>query len=342
MTKAIDVAILGATGEVGQTLLEILHSRDLPVGKIYPLASQNSSGQEVSFGNKTLEVIDAATFDFNKVKLAFFSAGSEASLKYAPIASKAGCVVIDNTAAFRYDPNIPLIVPEVNADIIQDIDFSDPKNRIIANPNCSTIQMLVAIKPIYDKVGISRINVSTYQSVSGTGKRAISELVEQTGSLLNAKFMEPEVYPKPIAFNLLPHIDAFQDNGYTKEEMKMVWETKKILNDDKILVNPTAVRVPVIYSHSEAINIETNSKLSLSDAYEVLKEAKGVIVNDPNSDYPYPCPRDVAGSDAVYIGRLREDISHPMALNMWVVADNIRKGAALNSIQIAELILNKL
>ncbi len=338
MDRTFDIAILGATGAVGETLLSILEARKFPVGKIYALASERSAGNTVLFKNHAVIVEDAEKFDFSKVQIGLFSAGGAASEKYAPIATSKGCVVIDNTSHFRYDKDVPLVVPEVNPEKIADYK----KRKIIANPNCSTIQMVVALKPIYDAVGIKRINVATYQSVSGTGKKAIEELAEQTANLMNGHAIKPKVYPQQIAFNVLPHIDAFQENGYTKEEMKMVWETQKILNDKKILVNPTAVRVPVFYGHSEAIHIETRDKITANDARELLKQAPGVIVMDDLKKPTYPTAvSQGTGVDAVYVGRIREDISHKNGLNLWVVADNIRKGAALNAVQIAEILIEK-
>jgi len=336
MTKQFDVAILGATGVVGEALLSILEQRAFPVGKLYPLASARSVGETVMFKGQVLQVEDAASFDFNKVQLAFFSAGASVSADYAPIAALAGCVVIDNTSQFRYDADIPLVVPEVNPE-----DISLYKNRhIIANPNCSTIQLVVALKPIYDAAGITRVNVATYQSVSGTGKQAVEELTLQTKAILAKQTPESAVYPIPIAFNLIPHIDIFEENGYTREEMKIVRETKKILHDETILVNPTAVRVPVYFGHSEAVHIETKTKLTKAQATQLLERAPGILIKDEQTDGQYPSPRvEGDGKDAVYVGRIREDISHPMGLNLWVVADNIRKGAALNSIQIAEILV---
>ncbi|PHS26565.1 MAG: aspartate-semialdehyde dehydrogenase [Methylophaga sp.] len=337
MSKKVDVAVVGATGAVGETMLEILHQRNFPVGKIYALASERSAGSTVSFGNKTLIVEDLATFDFSKVQVGLFSPGASVSKVYAPKAAKAGCVVIDNTSEFRYDDDIPLVIPEVNPQAIAQYK----KRGIIANPNCSTIQMLVAIKPIYDAVGITRVNVCTYQAVSGTGKPAMDELAKQTAALLNGRTVESTVYPKQIAFNVLPHIDVFEDNGYTKEEMKMVWETKKIMADDTILVNPTAVRVPVFYGHSEALHLETKEKITAEQAKELLANAPGIVVIDEHTDGGYPTAvTDGSGTDSVYVGRIREDISHPKGLDLWVVADNVRKGAALNSIQIAEILVN--
>jgi aspartate-semialdehyde dehydrogenase len=336
MTRKFDVAVVGATGAVGETMLEILAARDFPVNNVYPLASARSAGKKVPFGNKHLTVEDLDTFDFSKVQIGLFSAGASISEKYAPLAAAAGCVVIDNTSQFRYDDAIPLVVPEVNPGAIKDYIGCG----IIANPNCSTIQMLVALKPIKDAAGIERINVCTYQAVSGTGKEAIEELAGQTAKLLNGGVAEAKVYPKQIAFNVLPHIDVFQDNGYTKEEMKMVWETRKIMEDDSIQVNPTAVRVPVFFGHSEAVHVETRDKLSAERARELLANAPGVVVLDEHRDGGYPtAATEGAGQDPVYVGRIREDISHPRGLDLWVVADNVRKGAALNSIQIAEILV---
>ena len=335
MSKQYDVCILGATGAVGEAMLSILEQRKFPVRNLYPLASSRSAGSTVSFKGEELTVIDVEGFDFTKAQIGLFSAGGSVSEKYAPIAAAAGCVVIDNTAHFRYDKDIPLVVPEVNPHAI-----AQYKNRgIIANPNCSTIQMLVALKPIQDAVGIARINVATYQAVSGTGKEAIDELAAQTRALFNQQDVEVEVYPKRIAFNVLPQIDVFMDNGYTKEEMKMVWETRKIMEDDSIQVNPTAVRVPVFYGHSEAVHIETRRKITAGQARALLEKAPGVIVMDKREPGGYPTPIEAAGNDATYVGRIREDISHPMGLDLWVVSDNVRKGAALNSVQIAEILI---
>lgn len=336
MSRTFDVAVLGATGAVGEAMLSILEQRHFPVGKLYPLASSRSAGKTILFRNQQLDVLDVAEFDFSKAQIGLFSAGGSVSAQYAPIAAAAGCVVIDNTAHFRYEDDIPLVVPEVNPQAI-----AQYRNRhIIANPNCSTIQMLVALKPIYDAVGIERINVATYQAVSGTGKEAITELAQQTGELLNGRPAKAEVYAKQIAFNVLPHIDVFLDNGYTKEEMKMVWETRKILGDDRIQVNPTAVRVPVFYGHSEAVHVETREKLSAADARVLLANAAGVSLLDEAKPGGYPTAvTEATGEDAVFVGRVREDISHPRGLNLWVVADNVRKGAALNSVQIAEILV---
>jgi aspartate-semialdehyde dehydrogenase len=336
MSKTYDVAVVGATGAVGETMLEILAERNFPVGKVYALASERSAGKTVKFGNKSLTIENLATFDFSKVQIGLFSAGGDISAEYAPKAAEAGCVVIDNTSHFRYDDDIPLVVPEVNPHAI-----AGYTNRgIIANPNCSTIQMLVALKPLHDAAYITRINVATYQAVAGSGKPGIDELAGQTAKLLNGKPAEAEFYPKQIAFNCLPHIDVFMDNGYTKEEMKMVWETKKIMEDDNILVNPTAVRVPVFYGHSEAVHIETRDKLTAEQATAILNEAEGIVVMDERADGGYPTAvTEGATNDPVYVGRIREDISYDTGLNLWVVADNVRKGAALNSVQIAEVLI---
>jgi aspartate-semialdehyde dehydrogenase len=335
MSDRFDIAVVGATGVVGESILEMLSERKFPVGKVYALASERSAGNLVNFGNGQLTVLNLADFDFSKVQIGLFWAGGSISEEFAPIAAAAGCVVIDNTSHFRYDDDIPLVVPEVNPEAIADF-----KNRgIIANPNCSTIQMVVALKPIYDAVGIKRINVCTYQAVSGAGRGALDELVRQTSALLNGRPLEISGNAKQIAFNVVPQIDDFQDNRYTKEEMKMVWETRKILCDDDILVNPTAVRVPVFFGHSEAVHIETRDKISASAASELLSNSPGIEVLDGIQMGQYPTAvTDSSGQDAVFVGRIREDISHPTGLNLWVVADNIRKGAALNSVQIAEIL----
>lgn len=336
MKKKVNIAVLGATGAVGEAMLDILAKRKFPIGEIYALASERSEGKTVLCGSKNLDVLDVAKFDFSKVEIALFSAGSKVSAKYAPKAVKAGCIVIDNTSHFRQDPDVPLVIPEINPEKIA--EYSN--KNIISNPNCATIQMLVALKPIYDAVGITRITVATYQSVSGTGKDAISELIMQTSQLLNGKPVNIEVYPQQIAFNVLPHIDDFMSNGFTKEEMKMVWETHKILDNERIVINATAVRVPVIYGHSEAITIETKKPLSADDARDLLKKAPGVKVMDGGKKYPTPF-KDAVGNDEVFVGRIRNGINDEHTLNMWVVSDNVRKGAALNSVQIAEILVDK-
>ncbi len=336
MSKTFDIAVVGATGAVGETMLEILAERQFPVGKIYALASSRSAGSRVSFGDKMIVVEDLAEFDFSQVQIGIFSPGASVSKIYAPVAAAAGCIVVDNTSQFRNDDDKPLIIPEVNAHAIEQYKATN----IIANPNCSTIQMLVALKPIYDAVGITRLNVATYQAVSGTGKEAIEELGGQTARLLNGQEIHANVYPKQIAFNCLPHIDSFQENGYTREEMKMVWETRKILEDDTIMVNPTCVRVPVFYGHSEAVHLETKDAITADQARELLENAPGIVVIDERRDGGYPTAvTDSANNDAVFVGRIREDISTEKGLNLWVVSDNVRKGAALNSVQIAECLV---
>jgi aspartate-semialdehyde dehydrogenase len=336
MSKVYNVAVVGATGAVGEAMLSILEERQFPVGEVYALASSNSAGKRIPFKGGSIKVEDLATFDFSKAQIGLFSPGAAVSEIFAPKAAAAGCIVIDNTSQFRYDDDVPLIVPEVNPE-----EIVHYKNRgIIANPNCSTIQMLVALKPIYDAVGIARINVCTYQAVSGTGKEAIEELGKQTANLLNMQPIATNVYPKQIAFNVLPQIDVFMDNGYTKEEMKMVWETQKILGDTKVMVNATAVRVPVFYGHSEAVHIETRTKITAESVRALLEKAPGVTVMDERKNGGYPTAvTESSGHDNVFVGRIREDISHPYGIDLWIVGDNIRKGAALNSIQIAEVLV---
>lgn len=336
MSQTFNIAVVGATGAVGEAIIELLEERSFPINTLYLLASERSAGTIVhgKGGNHAVENLE--NFDFSLADIALFSAGGSISEQYAPIAAAKGCIVIDNTSCFRQDPDVPLVIPEVNAEAIADYK----KKNIIANPNCSTIQMLVALKPLHDAVGLKRINVATYQAVSGTGKKAITELVSQVGELLNGRSVRSEVYDHQIAFNALPHIDTFQENGYTREEMKMVWETHKILGDESIGVNPTAVRVPVIYGHSEAIHVELAAALSVNEAKKLLRKAPGVKLIDSGKT-PYPTAiSHGAGSDLVYIGRIRKDISHPFGLNLWVVADNVRKGAATNAVQIAEILIS--
>jgi aspartate-semialdehyde dehydrogenase len=338
MSKKYDVAVVGATGAVGEVMLSILKQRNFPVGNVYALASERSVGKKVAFGDQQLEVENLATFDFSKTQIGLFSAGASVSDVHAPRAAEQGCVVIDNTSRFRYEDDIPLVVPEVNP---QDINRYR-KTGIIANPNCSTIQMVVALKPFQDAVGIDLINVATYQAVSGTGKEAIDEMMEQTHAIIAGEPVKCDVYPKQIAFNALPHIDIFLDNGYTKEEMKMVWETRKIMGDDSIRVNPTTVRIPVKYGHSEAVHMELKKPMTADRARELLQAAPGVRVIDEHRDGGYPTAATEAdGQDPVFVGRIRNDISHPNGINMWVVSDNLRKGAALNSIQIAEVLIEE-
>ena len=335
MGNMFDVAVVGATGAVGEAMISILEERDFPVGNLYPLASRRSAGSSIRFRGTRHTVGDLDGFDFSKARIGLFSAGAQVSARYAPRAGEAGCVVIDNSSQFRYEDDVPLVVPEVNPGAVAGY----ARRNIVANPNCSTIQMVVALKPIHAAAGIERINVATYQSVSGTGKEGVEELAGQTAALLDGKPAEATVYPKQIAFNALPHIDVFMDNGYTKEEMKMVWETHKIMEDDAIRVNPTTVRIPVFYGHSEAVHVETREKLGADEARELLAGAPGVVVMDERADGGYPtAATESAGTDAVFVGRIREDISHPRGLDMWVVSDNVRKGAALNSVQIAEML----
>ncbi|HYW91306.1 MAG TPA: aspartate-semialdehyde dehydrogenase [Gammaproteobacteria bacterium] len=338
MSKTVDVAVVGATGAVGQTMLSILEEREFPAGRVYPLASSRSAGKTVKFRGHDLTVEDLAEFDFSRVQVGLFSAGGSVSAEHAPRAAKAGCVVVDNTSHFRYDDDVPLVVPEINRHAIAEYT----RRGVIANPNCSTIQMVVALKPLHDQAGLTRINVATYQAVSGSGASAIRELADQTANLLNGKPVEPKAYPKQIAFNVLPQIDVFLENGYTREEMKMVWETHKILEDESIQVNPTAARVPVFYGHSEAVHIETRDKLTAERARELLRNAPGVTVLDTREPGGYPTAvTEGANHDAVFVGRIREDISHPRGLDFWVVSDNVRKGAALNSVQIAEILVKE-
>lgn len=333
MSKSCNVAVVGATGAVGAAMMGILESRNFPINQLFPLASEKSAGSSVTFRGRALTVGNLEEFDFSQAQIGLFSAGASVSRAYASKAAEAGCVVIDNTSQFRYDDEIPLVVPEVNPEAIEGY----MRHGIIANPNCSTIQMVVAIKPIYDEAGIERINVCTYQAVSGSGKGAIEELAAQTAALLNGKKPEISVYPKQIAFNAIPHIDVFQNNGYTKEEMKIVWETRKIIGDQSIRVNATTVRIPVFYGHSEAVHLETRKKIHADRVRELLRQAPGVEVLDEPEAAGYPTAvTEGANHDAVFVGRIRNDISHELGVNMWIVADNVRKGAALNSVQIAE------
>lgn len=336
MNAKVNVAVVGATGEVGAAMLSILAERDFPVNETRAVASSRSAGRRVEFNGGELVVEDLESFDFSGIDIGLFSPGAAVSDLHAPRAAAAGAVVIDNTSRFRYEDDIPLVVPEVNPDAIA----GRASRGIIANPNCSTIQMVLALKPIYDAAGLERVNVATYQAVSGKGKKAVEELEQQTVNLLNGKPASLTEHPRQIAFNALPQIDAFQENGYTREEMKMVWETRKILGDDSIQVNPTCARVPVFYGHSEAVHVETKEKISAAEVSDLLNDFPGVVVMDEREDGGYPTAvTEAAGRDAVFVGRIREDLSHPRGINLWVVSDNIRKGAALNSVQIAELLL---
>ncbi|MEO8778163.1 MAG: aspartate-semialdehyde dehydrogenase [Rhodanobacter sp.] len=331
------VAMVGATGAVGETVLSILAERNFPVSELVPLASERSAGGEVKFAGKEITVQLLDSYDFAGVDIAFFSAGGSVSHEHARRAAAAGAVVIDNTSEFRYQDDIPLVISEVNPHAIA--QYSN--HGIIANPNCSTMQMLVALAPIHRAVKIERINVATYQSVSGAGRSGMEELGQQTAALLAFQSVEPgKKFPAQIAFNVIPQIDDFQPNGYTKEEMKLVWETRKILEDASIQVNPTAVRVPVFYGHSEAVHIETSEKITADEARELLRQAPGVVLMDERKPGGYPTPAsEAAGNDSVFVGRIREDISHDRGLDLWIVSDNIRKGAALNAVQIAELLI---
>jgi len=330
---AYRVAVVGATGAVGAEMIEVLEERKFPVETLYPLASSRSAGGSVSFQGTNLTVEQLNKESFDKIDLALFSAGSDVSKEFAPIAVKAGAIVIDNSAAWRMDKAVPLVVPEVNA---QDLAWH---RGLIANPNCSTIQMAVALKPLHDAARVTRIVVTTFQSVSGTGKEAMDELMDECKDLLRFKQPRPKVYPFQIAFNCLPHIDEFLPSGYTKEEMKLVHETRKIMGDHSIAVTATTVRVPVYIGHSESLNIETERKLTANEARALLSTAPGVQVYDDPAHAVYPMPLDAAGKDEVYVGRIREDESIPNGLNLWVVTDNLRKGAALNAVQIAELLV---
>ena len=336
MPASYNIAIVGATGIVGTTTLSILEERKFPVKKLFLLASKRSAGEIRTFNGNSCVVEDLEHFDFSQTQICFFCIGNDMAAIYAPKAAALGNVVIDKSSYFRYDPEVPLIVPEANEAAIAGYT----QKNIIASPNCSTIPIVVALKPIYDAVGITRMNVATYQSVSGSGKEAVSELAEQTALLLNGKPVKPKVYPQQIAFNVLPHIDEFMDNGYTREEMKIVWETQKIFDDEKIAINPTAVRVPVFYGHSAAVHIETKKKITAKEAEKLLEKAPGIKLLQ--GKFPYATPvRDAADKDEVYVGRIREDISHKNGLDLWIVCDNLRKGAALNAVQIAELLIKK-
>jgi aspartate-semialdehyde dehydrogenase len=330
-----NIGVVGATGAVGRRMISILEERNLPIDRLSLLASSRSAGQVLDFNGQSIEVEVLTEDSFKGMDFALFSAGASISRKFAPSAVKAGCIVVDNSSAYRMDKDVPLVVPEVNPHAIGD------QPEIIANPNCSTIQMVVALHPIHAKYKIKRVVVSTYQSVSGSGQKAISELVQQTKNILEDKEIGKQVYPHQIGFNCIPHIDVFMDNGYTKEEMKMVNETKKILEDDSIQVSPTTVRVPVFYSHSESVNVETEKPIRAVDVKKLLADSPGIcVVDDPQKD-EYPLATDAEGKDPVFVGRLRDDISRENAINFWVVSDNLRKGAALNAIQIVESILGR-
>ncbi|MBW2172657.1 MAG: aspartate-semialdehyde dehydrogenase [Deltaproteobacteria bacterium] len=336
MSKTFNVAVAGATGAVGSQMLACLEERDFPVKNLKLLATARSAGQKLRFKGEEISVEELTETSFKGVDIGIFSAGGAASQKYAPSAAADGCVVVDNSAAWRMDPDVPLVVPEVNPQAMGEYT----RKGIIANPNCSTIQMVVALAPIHREAGIKRIVVSTYQAVSGTGKKAIDELYNQTKAIIDSLEPEKKVYPHRIAFNCLPQIDVFLDNGYTKEEMKMVHETRKILEDDSMAITATTIRVPVFFSHSESINVETHQPISPDEVRTLLSEAPGVSVVDEPSKSQYPMPIDAAGRDETFVGRIRADESVQNGINMWVVADNIRKGAATNAVQIAEILAN--
>ncbi len=330
------VAVVGATGAVGQTMLEILAERNFPVSEIIPLASSRSAGSTIEFRKREYTVQDLATFDPKGVDIALFSAGGSTSLEYAPRFAEAGCYVVDNSSAWRMHEDVALVVPEVNPHALE----LARQNRIIANPNCSTIQMVVALKPLHDLVPIKRVVVSTYQAVSGAGGKAIDELARQTGQLLNGQSAEVKVFPARIAFNVIPQIDVFMDDGYTKEEHKMIDETRKIMEAD-IAVTATTVRVPVFYGHSESVNVTFESELTAEQARLALADAAGICVVDDPSGEDYPMPSEAAGTDPVWVGRIRNDYSFQNSLHLWIVADNVRKGAALNAVQIAEILISR-
>ncbi len=334
------VAIIGASGNVGQEMLNILAERNFPISELIPLASSRSNGRELSFGEKIVKCQTLDNFDFSDIDICLMSAGSEIAKKWAPKLGAMGIIVIDNSSAFRYDSDVPLIVPEVNVEVLDEYMAKNERRNIIANPNCSTAQLVVALKPLHDAAIIKRIVVSTYQSVSGGGKAAIDELWLQTKGIFVNDRPEPKVFPKQIAFNLIPHIDIFMEDGYTKEEWKILAETKKIL-DPKIKVSATAVRVPVFVGHSEAVNMEFEKPLMADEAREILRNSEGIIVIDKREAGGYITPKESAGEDAVYISRIREDLSVENGLAMWVVSDNLRKGAALNTIQIAESLIER-
>lgn len=336
MSTSYPITIVGATGLVGTTLLSLLEERQFPLKDIHLVASQQSAGKEIIFRGARHKIHDLTSFDFNQSQIAFFCVGNELAAEYAPKATAAGNIVIDKSFFYRNHNDVPLIIPEVNLNALADCK----KTKIISNPNCNTIPIAVGLKPIYDAVGIARINIATYQSVSGTGKEAITELQTQANQLLHGEPIKPKIYPQQIAFNVIPHIDDFQENGYTREEMKMVWEIQKLFNDKTIAINPTAVRVPVYYGHAASVHLETKDKISAAQAISLLSKMPGVKLLTGKNAYPTPAI-DAAGNDFVYIGRVHEDISHPKGLNLWIVADNLRKGAALNSIQIAEEIIKR-
>ena len=339
MIKEVDIAIVGATTSVGETLIEVLQERKFPIGQVYLLDSDGTSGSRIEFNGQALKIGDVTTFDFSKVQMAFFVSTEAVSKEFVEKAAVTGCIVIDRSPAFRNDKDVPLVVAGVNDDAIENFN----KRNIISSPGCTSIEMLMALKPIHDAVGIKRINVSTYQSVSGSGKNAAEELASQTAALLNFRDVKCKTYPKQIAFNVLPQVGDVLDNGYTTEEMKLLWETQKVFNDDSIQVNATTVRVPVFIGHAASVHAETNAKISVTKAQQLLQQTTGIeLLNERQAgswaDWPTPVT-EAAGSDSVYVGRVREDISSEYGLNLWVVTDNMRKGAATNAVQIAEILV---
>lgn len=332
--RKLSIAVVGATGLVGTTLLTLLQERNFPVDRLHLIASQQSLGKSIRFKDQEISIQDLSHFDFHSIDLAFFCVDNDLAAEYIPKATAANCIVIDKSYFYRNHPDVPLIIPEVNLYALANFR----KLNIIANPNCSTIPIAVALKPIDDAVGLVRVNIATYQSVSGTGKEAILELTSQTKQLLAHQTIQPKIYTQQIAFNVLPHIDDFQDNGYTREEMKIVWEMRKIFDDPALAINPTAVRVPVFYGHAASVHVETGDKITAKQAIEILSISPGIKLI--TGVHPYPTPvNDAVGKDEVFVGRIREDISHEKGLNLWVVADNLRKGAALNAVQIAECLI---
>lgn len=336
MNRTFNVAVVGATGLVGEAMIEMLDKRDFPVEKLYPLAGDNSAGQTIFFNEQSHKVGLVSEFDFSQVDLAMFTAGPAVAAEYAAIAADAGAVVIDNSGFFVNDSDIPTVIPEVNPDALIDYNL----RNIVASPDSNTINMLVALAPIYRQIGLRKINVSTYQAVSGSGRKAVEELAGQTAALLNAREPITDVYSKQIAFNLIPHVGGFEDNGYTRAEMRLIWETQKILGDDQVQVNPTCVRVPVFFGHSEALHVEACSPISAYEIRDMLLDAQGVEVLDEQTDGGYPTPvTDATGSDQVFVSRIRDDLHNENGINLFVMADNVRKGAALNSVQIAEVLI---
>ena len=334
MTPSYDIAVVGATGLVGETLLSLLAERNFPLGQVYALASENSLGKEVELGRKTLDVEDLATFDFTKVQLAFFAVDAELAADYVPIAIQAGCIVIDNSAQFRGEADVPLVIPEVNPEALA----ADTHRNLIASPSSSTIQLALALKPLLEIVKLTRIQVVAYEAASGAGRQAVDELAGQTASLLSGRPVESKIFAKQIAFNLLPQVDDLLETGHTEQELRLLKETRKVLGEPDLPLSPTVIRVPVFFGSSATVYLETETKLALTQVRSLLENAKGIELVDENGDYPTPVV-EAANNDPVYVGRLREDLIQANGLHVWLVVDNIRKGAALNSVQIAELLI---